>query len=73
MYVCIIDVLKGQPIKLTQFVSNSEFHEYCHWGPAESKGNYFKKTSSLHQFPCDSEVETTWISLIGWPLKTSSM
>ena len=29
------------------------------------------KTTSFHQYPWNSEVETTWISLIGWPLKTS--
>ena len=25
----------------------------------------------LHQYSWNSEVETTWISLIGWPHKTS--
>ena len=31
------------------------------------------KSMSSHQYPWNSEVETTWISLIGWHHKTSSM
>ena len=30
------------------------------------------KTTSFHQYSWNSEVETTWIRLIGWPHKTSS-
>ena len=29
------------------------------------------KSSSFHQYSWSSEVETTWISLIGWPHRTS--
>ena len=31
------------------------------------------KSTSFHQYSWNSEVETTWISLIGWQHKTSSM
>ena len=31
-----------------------------------------KKSMSFHQYSWNSEVETTWISLIGWHHKTSS-
>ena len=31
------------------------------------------KSTSFHHYSRNSEVETTWISLIGWPHKTSSM
>ena len=30
------------------------------------------KSTSFHQYSWNSEVETTWISLIGWHHKTSS-
>ena len=30
------------------------------------------KTMSFHQYSWNSEVETTWISLIGWSQKTSN-
>ena len=35
------------------------------WGPAENWGDKKIKTTSFHQYPWNSEVETTWISLIG--------
>ena len=31
----------------------------------------FTKTNSFHQYSWNSEVETTWIISIGWPLRTS--
>ena len=31
------------------------------------------KSTSFHQYSWNSEVETTWISLIGWYHKTSSV
>ena len=31
------------------------------------------KPRSFHQYLWNSEVETTWISLIGWPHRTSSL
>ena len=31
------------------------------------------KSMSFHQYSWNSEVKTTWISLIGWPQKTSNM
>ena len=34
---------------------------------------FWQKIKSFHQYSWNSEVETTWISLIGWPLKTSTM
>ena len=39
------------------------------WGPVEKK----IKTMLFHQYSWNSEVETTWISLIGWPYKTSNL
>ena len=46
-----------------------EFLKLYFWsflGPAENKGNCL-----FHQYSCNSEVETTWISWICWPLGTS--
>ena len=36
--------------------------------PCRNARNWFWK----HQYSWNSEVETTWISLIGWPLRTST-
>ena len=36
------------------------------------KGTKKIKKTSFHQYSWNSEVETTWISLIGWPHKTST-
>jgi hypothetical protein len=38
----------------------------------KSRGQKKVKPKSFHQYSWNSEVETTWISLIGWPHKTSS-
>ena len=37
------------------------------WGPATSGGDKKIKARWFHQYSWSSEVETTWISLIGWP------
>ena len=42
------------------------------WGHAEMKGKYFGKIKVDPSISCNSQVETPWISLIGWPLRTSS-
>ena len=43
------------------------------WGPATSQGDKKIKSKSFHQYSWNSKVGTTWISLIGWPQKTSNM
>ena len=43
------------------------------WGPKQWEGTISKKRRSFHWFSRNSELEATWISLIGWPHKTSSM
>ena len=40
--------------------------------PKQWEGTISKKRRSFHWFSCNSELEVTWISLIGWPHKTSS-
>ena len=42
------------------------------WGPTTSGGEKKIKPRSFHQYSWNSEVEITWISLIGWHRKTSS-
>ena len=42
------------------------------WGPALNDGDKKIKSMSFHQYSWNSEVETTWISLIGWYHNTSS-
>ena len=37
----------------------------------KSRGQKKIKSRSFHQYSWNSEVDTTWISLIGWPHKTS--
>ena len=38
-----------------------------------TRGNNFeKKQCFCHRYSWNSEIETTWRSLIGWPLRTSS-
>ena len=37
------------------------------------EGKILKKRGSFHWFSGNSELETTWISLIGWPHKTSNI
>ena len=41
------------------------------WGPAQGGGDKKIKTTLFHQYSWNSEVETTCVSLIGWPHKTS--
>ena len=36
------------------------------------QGTISKKRRLFHWFSCNSEVEATWTSLIGWPHKTSN-
>ena len=38
----------------------------------KTKGTNKIQTISFHQYSWNSEVETSWISLIGWPHRTSS-
>ena len=39
--------------------------------PKQWEGTISKKRRSFHWFSRNSELEATWISLIGWPHKTS--
>ena len=40
-------------------------------GPIEHQENNLEKTRSFHQYLCNSEIDTTFISLISWPRETS--
>ena len=76
----LLEVLWGQRIKLAQVASTSELLEnqwtklffYSKSFPHISAGPQ-KKKRSFRWFSCNSEVEATWTSLIGWPHKTSSI
>ena len=72
IHTCTLDVLWGQPIKLIQVASNSELHEIV---PSQEQweGAISKKRRLFCWFSQNSELETTWISLIGWLHKTSSV
>ena len=41
------------------------------WGHTVIRGNDYE-TKSFRQYSWNSEVETIWIRLIGWPLRTST-
>ena len=71
IHTCTLDVLWGQPIKLIQVASNSELLEIV---PSREQweGTISKKRRLFHWFSRNSELEATWISLIGWPRKTST-
>ena len=72
----VLEDMRGQPIKLIQVVSTSEFYECWVKTLQEPKETIFKKKEtprSFHQYSWNSEVDITWISFIGWPLKTSRM
>ena len=45
----------------------------CSWDPAETRGNNFEKTNKVGPLIFMKFWSNTWISLIGWPLRTSSM
>ena len=66
-----LDVLWGQPIKLIQVASNSELREIV---PSQEQweGTISKKRRLFQWFSRNSELEATWINLIGWPHKTSN-
>ena len=55
----------------TQFLKQSMFEasEALH----KVEGTKKIKTLSFHQYSWNSEVEKTWITLIGWPHKTSTV
>ena len=58
-------ILKSKVLKYDQFyVCTSE-------APKQWEETISKKRRSFNWFSCNSELEATWISLIGWPNKTS--
>ena len=55
----------------TQVLKQSMFETSEALQQAEGRKKY--KSTSFHQYSWNSEVETTWISLIGWHHKISNM
>ena len=54
----------------TYFFKQSKFE--APEAPQKPSGTKKSKSRSFHQYSWNSEVETTWISLIGWHHKTSN-
>jgi hypothetical protein len=69
-------MIKKRPLtfsKLKKLSSYGLFYILTSEALHQVEGTKKLKTMSFHQYSWNSEVETTWISLNGWPYKMSTV